>query len=143
MVHCLINVMLTWCIAVLISNYIHIYMGICSSKQTPSLLSNVSYHWKFVLASNVSIQWSIQIVLIGTTKHNVFSTFPRPFYHVTSITVEVTYIFHISTWNFLCVLKNFNKRLDILVWIFHASTSNLSCHLCTSTSDIHIPHFYM
>ena len=69
--------------------------------------------------------------------------FPHPIYHITSIPVEVTYIFHISTWNFLCMLKNFNRRMDILVWIFHVSTSNLSCHLYTRGGDIHIPHFYM
>ena len=33
--------------------------------------------------------------------------------------------------------------MDILVWIFHVSTSNLSCHLYTSAGDIYIPHFYV
>ena len=33
--------------------------------------------------------------------------------------------------------------MDILVWIFHVSTSNLSCHLCTSGGDLYIPRFHM
>ena len=41
------------------------------------------------------------------------------------------------------MLKNSTRRMDILVWIFHVSTSNLSCHLYTSAGDIYIPHFYV
>ena len=68
--------------------------------------------------------------------------FPHWIYNVTSLPVEVTYIFHISTWNFFCLLKNSNRRMDILVWIFLASTSNLSCHLYTSGGDLYIPTSY-
>ena len=41
------------------------------------------------------------------------------------------------------MLKNSTRRMDILVWIFHVSRSNLLCHLYTSAPDIYIPHFYM
>ena len=41
------------------------------------------------------------------------------------------------------MLKNSTRRMDILVWVFHISTSNLSRHLYTSAGDIYIPHFYV
>ena len=33
--------------------------------------------------------------------------------------------------------------LDILVWIFHISTSNIACHFFTTRDDLYIPHSYM
>ena len=57
--------------------------------------------------------------------------------------MEVTYIFHISTWIFFYVLKNSINRTDILLLIFHISTCRSSCHLYTCEGDLRVPSTFL
>ena len=57
--------------------------------------------------------------------------------------MEVTYIFHISTWIFFYVLKNSINRTDILLLIFQISTCRLSCHLYTCEGDLRVPSTFL
>ena len=56
----------------------------------------------------------------------------------------ITCTFHISTWIFFYVLKNSTRNIEILLQIFHVSTSNVSCwtynHSC---NHLYITHFHM
>ena len=57
--------------------------------------------------------------------------------------MEVTYIFHISTWIFFYVLKNSINRTDILLLIFHISTCRSSCHLYTCEGDLRVTSTFL
>ena len=57
--------------------------------------------------------------------------------------MEVTYIFHISTWIFFYVLKNSINRIEILLLIFHISTCRSLCHLYTCEGDLRVPSTFL